>query len=60
MYCYSDKEKDELTKYFDLYEAEFGISRRLGQCWRILEGRLDGHSLIEMIDWFGLIDFIDN
>ena len=47
MYCYSDKEKDKFTQYFDLYEAEYGISRRLGQCRRILEGRLDGQSLIE-------------
>ena len=52
MYCCLDKEKHKLTQYLDHYKAEFGNPKRLQQCRGFLEWRLDGNSLIELVDHY--------
>ena len=54
MYCCLDKEKHKLTQYLDHYKAVVftgsGTSKRFQQCRGFLEWRLDGNSLIELVD----------
>ena len=52
LYCNLDTEQQNFTKFFNLFKTKYGGSRRLNQCQMIFEGRLDGHSLIKIIDWF--------
>lgn len=52
LYCNLDTEQQNFTKFFNLFETKYGGSRRLAMCQTIFEGRLDGHSLIKIINWF--------
>lgn len=52
LYCDLDTDRQKFSHYINLYNAEYGRSRRAHQCEMIIKGRLDGHSLTEIIDWF--------
>ena len=52
LYCNLDTEQQNFSKFLNLFETKYGVSRRLAQCQTIFEGRLDGHSLIKIFDWF--------
>lgn len=52
LYCNLDTEQQNFSQFLNLFETKYGRSRRSHQCEMIFKGRLDGHSLIKIIDWF--------
>lgn len=52
LYCDLDTGRQKFSHYINLFNAEYGRSRRAHQCEMIIKGRLDGHSLTEIIDWW--------
>ena len=53
LYCDLELESDKFTHFYNLVYLKHGLMRSIHQCKMIFEGRIKGHSITEMFEWFG-------
>lgn len=52
LYCDLELESDKFTHFYNLAYLKYGLMRSIHQCKMIFEGRIKGHSITEMFEWF--------